>query len=268
MDYRNRLLVGMIVTLGIWLSPMVSVHSIAFGQTQTERPTEFRIDTDIYTDETKPPVQTTQTMFLATRSVEWDDTHRRLLVVDYKEQSVMLADLLAQRKCKIAMQQLDDRINNLRSQMTSEELATWTSPTQAVLDEDGFYLLACERSAYRFKTKSPSLEKMAIDYSDFADWSVKMHAVNPPYKPPLLRMQLNAFLRDQRALPMELRLLDKRSSNSKPIIARLIVQDQLSAQDMDRIRDWEVLTAALKNVSEVEYFRQASTGPINRPSRK
>ncbi|MFN5395794.1 MAG: hypothetical protein ACK5EO_17995 [Planctomycetota bacterium] len=268
MDYRNRLLVGMIIALGIWLSPMTRSDSTAFGQIQAERSTEFRIDTDIYTDETKPPVHTTQTMFLATRTIEWDDTHRRLLVVDYKDQSVMLADLPAQRKCRIGMPELEDRISNLRSQMTSEEFATWTSPTQARLDEKGFYELACERSAYRFKTKSPSIEKMAIDYSEFADWSVKMHAVNPPYKPPLLRMQLNAFLRDQRALPIELRLLDKRSSSSKEIIARLIVQDQLSAMDLDRIRDWDVLTATLKNVSEVEYFRQASAGPINRPSRK
>jgi hypothetical protein len=135
MDYRNRLLVGMIIALGIWLSPMTPSDSMAFGQIQAERSTEFRIDTDIYTDETRPPVHTTQTMFLATRTIEWDDTHRRLIVVDYKDQSVMLADFPAQRKCRISMPELEDRISNLRSQMTSEEFATfmnWLANAQLI----------------------------------------------------------------------------------------------------------------------------------------
>ena len=109
---------------------------------------------------------------------------------------------------------------------------------------------------------------MAVQYADFADWSVKMHAVNPPYKPPLLRMQLNAMLRDRRELPTEIQLSDLRSGNSKPIVARLIVQNQLTGLDLDRIRDWEVLTATLKSVSEGEYFRQASEGPAGRTIRK
>jgi hypothetical protein len=114
---------------------------------------------------------------------------------------------------------------------------------------------------------------MATQYADFADWSVKMHAVNPPYKPPLLRMQLNAYLRAQGELPTEIRLTDLRSDpnrtiSSKPVIARLIVQDQLTGQDSDRVGDWEVLASTLKTVSEVEYFHQANSGPSNKLLRR
>jgi len=259
--------------LGIALSgvtmSLVNTQSVSvLGQDVLGPQSEYRIDTDIYSDENKPPIHTTQTMFLGTRTIEWDDTHRRLILVDYQDQSVTLADLSAQRKCRFQMQQLDERFNKLRSELTSQETATWTSPSPARIGDDGYYELACERSIYRFKTKSPQAESMAIGYADFADWSVKMHAVNPPYKPPLLRLQLNSFLRDQRVLPLEIRLTDTRSGNSKPIVARLIVQDQLTTQDLDRIRDWEVLTSTLKDVSQVEYFRQASAGPTSRAVRK
>jgi len=264
MDDRKLFLFCTVLALAISMNPMSQTLSTAFGQTQVDQQVEFRIDTDIYTDESKPAIHTTQTMFLATKTIEWDDTNRRLLLVDYQTQSVTLADLTAQKKCRFDMQQLDQRLENLRSQMTSQEIATWTSPNTARLDESGFYELTCERSSYRFKTKAPRSEKMAQEYSDFADWSVKMHAVNPPFKPPLLRMQLNAFLREQRELASEIRLSDLRSTNAKPIIARLIVQDQLTSQDMDRIRDWEVLTGTLKSVSEVEYFRLAGPGPTGR----
>lgn len=258
----------MVMALGIWSASPVGSSSVALGQIQEDPQIEFRIDTDIYSDESKPPIHNTQTMFLSTRTIEWDDTYRRLLVVDYQDRSVTLADLPAQKKCRIAMHDLDNRLSSLRSQMTSEQLATWTSPKTAQLNQTGFYELACQRSAYRFKTIAPGSEKMAVQYADFADWSVKMHAVNPPYKPPLLRMQLNAFLRDRRELPNEIQLSDLRSGNSKPIVARLIVQNQLTSMDLDRIRDWEVLTATLKSVSEGEYFRQASEGPAGRTIRK
>ena len=257
-----------IATLGVFMTHVNTHSSVVLGQGVLEMPTEFRIDTDIYSDEHKPPIHTTQTMFLDSRTIEWDDTNRRLILVDYQDQSVTLADLAAQKKCRISMGELDERLSKLRSQLTTQETATWTSLASAQLSEDGFYELASERSAYRFKTKSPRFEQMAIGYANFADWSVKINAVNPPYKPPLLRLQLNQFLRDHRILPVEIRLSDTRSAAHKPIVARLIVQDQLTAQDLDRIRDWEVLTSTLKTVSEVEYFRLSGLGPASRTIRK
>ncbi|RLT14771.1 MAG: hypothetical protein DWI26_06255, partial [Planctomycetota bacterium] len=59
-----------------------------------------------------------------------------------------------------------------------------------------------------------------------------------------------------------------RTISSKPVIARLIVQDQLTGQDSDRVGDWEVLASTLKTVSEVEYFQQANSGPTNKLLRR
>jgi hypothetical protein len=230
----------------------------------------FRIDTDIYLDESKPPINTTQTVFLANRVIEWDDTNQRLLIVDYQDQSIQVADLKAQRKCKITLGELKSRLEELREQMTQEQVSMWTSPGPAVMSEDGALTLRCQRASYQFRTVVPFSPSMANDYAEFADWSVRLHAVYPPYKPPLLRMQLNEHLRVKQELPSEIRLSDPRLSEpkfvegkqatAKPVVARLIVQNSLNRQDYERIRDWEVLAGTLKTVTDTEYFRPSVAG--------
>ena len=240
----------------------------------------FRIDTDIYLDESKPPINTTQTVFLENRVIEWDDTNQRLLIVDYQDQSIQVADLKAQRKCRIKLGELKSRLEELREQMTQEQVSMWTSPGPAVMSEDGTLTLRCQRASYQFRTVVPFAPSMASDYAEFADWSVRLHAVYPPYKPPLLRMQLNEHLRAKQELPSEIRLSDPRLSDprlsdpksvenkqavAKPVVARLIVQNSLNRQDHERIRDWEVLAGTLKTVTDAEYFRPSVAGnPISK----
>lgn len=225
----------------------------------------FRIDTDIYSDESKPPINTTQTVFLGNRAIEWDDTNQRLIMVDYQDGTLTVADLKAQKKCKLNLGDLQSRLEELKGQMSAEQISTWTSPNPPKRNELGFMVLGSQRSNYQFKTVTPSAPKMAADYADFADWSVRLHAVYPPYKPPLLRMQLNEHLRSSQELPSEIRLSDPRQSAVKPVIARLIIQDTLSRQDQERIRDWEVLAGTLKLVSDAEYFRPSvASGPASK----
>lgn len=240
----------------------------------------FRIDTDIYLDESKPPINTTQTVFLENRVIEWDDSNQRLLIVDYQDQSIQVADLKAQRKCKIKLGELKSRLEELREQMTQEQVSMWTSPGPAVMSEDGILTLRCQRASYQFRTVVPFAPSMASNYAEFADWSVRLHAVYPPYKPPLLRMQLNEHLRAKQELPSEIRLSDPRLSDprisdpksvenkqavAKPVVARLIVQNSLNRQDHERIRDWEVLAGTLKTVTDAEYFRPSVAGnPISK----
>lgn len=232
---------------------------------QTVDKTGFRIDTDIYSDESKPPINTTQTVFLGNRVIEWDDTNQRLILVDYQDGSLTVADLKAQKKCKLNLGDLKSRLEELKGQMSSEQIATWTSSTQPIRNQLGFTVLGSQRANYQFKTVAPSSPKMASDYADFADWSVRLHAVYPPYKPPLLRMQLNEHLRTTQELPSEIKLSDPRQSIVKPVIARLIVQDRLSRQDQERVRDWEVLAGTLKLVSDAEYFRPSvANGPTSK----
>ncbi len=251
--------------VSVVLAILVSCTTQSKTTGQTVDKTAFRIDTDIYSDESKPPINTTQTVFLGNRIIEWDDTNQRLIMVDYQDGSLTVADLKAQKKCKLNLGDLKSRLEELKGQMSSEQIATWTSTAQPNRNQLGFMVLGTQRANYQFKTIAPSAPKMAVDYADFADWSVRLHAVYPPYKPPLLRMQLNEHLRTTQELPSEIRLSDPRQSTVKPVVARLIVQDTLSRQDQERVRDWEVLAGTLKLVSDAEYFRPSvANGPTSK----
>ena len=264
----------LVVTMAQGSKPIGS-PTLGTGTAINAKENAFRIDTDIYLDESKPPINTTQTVFLENRVIEWDDSNQRLLIVDYQDQSIQVADLKAQRKCKIKLGELKSRLEELREQMTQEQVSMWTSPGPAVMSEDGILTLRCQRASYQFRTVVPFAPSMASNYAEFADWSVRLHAVYPPYKPPLLRMQLNEHLRAKQELPSEIRLSDPRLSDpksvenkqavAKPVVARLIVQNSLNRQDHERIRDWEVLAGTLKTVTDAEYFRPSVAGnPISK----
>jgi hypothetical protein len=215
---------------------------------------EFRIDTDVYLDQSKPPVSSTKTIFLRNRIIDWDDAKRRMLSIDLASQQIELADFSTQRRCRIDMRVLESRMSNLRSQLTPEQVQAWSSTAQPVPDGEGYERIQSGNLMYRFKAIHPKHPQMAIDYSEFANWTVQVSAIYPPYKPPLLRMQLNDFLAEQQRLPMEVQLIDLRSTSQEPVVARLLVQETLSNQDRERVKDWDVLVATLKLVSDTEYF--------------
>jgi hypothetical protein len=68
-------------------------------------------------------------------------------------------------------------------------------------------------------------------------------------------MQLNQYLGEQRKLPIEVRLTDLRSKNATPVVARVLVQEMLSRQDQERIRNLDAVVASLKVVTDQDFFQ-------------
>jgi hypothetical protein len=233
--------------------PGLCASSRVIAQSESVPAVEFRIDTDVYLDSSRPPIATTQTLFLQDRIVDWDDARRRMMRVDLRSQQIELADFENQRRFRIDIQQLTSRIDDLRSQLTQEQLAAWAS-TQEPRTDQGGYVLESGNFRYRFKTVVPARPEMAVAYSAFANWSAQISAVYPPFKPPLLRLQLNEFLELQRVLPSEIRLTDLRSQSNESLTARVLVQNALTTQDRERIKDWDVLIQTLQLVSDKEFF--------------
>jgi hypothetical protein len=234
------------------------LFSQAIGQSLTSRDLEFRIDTDVYSDESKPPVTSTKAMFLKDRALEWDDAHQRLMVIDYATGQIELADFRSKRTCTLSMVELESKLDQLRAELTEDQIRNWASPLPPKAAPDGSEILQSERVRYQFIASRPKLPGMSAAYAEFADWSVRVAAVHPPFKPPLLRMQLNQHLLETERLPTEIKLWDLRSKSSEPLVARLIVQEGLSDQDRQRISDWNTLSATLKHVSPSEYFQSPS----------
>lgn len=246
-----------IATGWIWLLMAimsVSTATHSFAQSPSNVPLEFRIDTDVYIDSTRPPVASTQTLFFQDRIIDWDDAQRRMLRIDPATSQIELADFAQQRRCRIDMKQLEARLSDLRTQLTQEQIKAWSSPQEARQDQ-GWMLLESGNLRYRFKTIAPRQPAMAAAYADFANWSVQVSAVYPPYKPPLLRLQLNEYLAQNGLLPTEIQLTDLRSQSKDTLTARILVQDALTAQDRERVKDWDVLVQTLKLVSDTEFFQ-------------
>ncbi|MFN7736153.1 MAG: hypothetical protein ACK5O8_08535 [Pirellula sp.] len=237
----------------------------AESQTKPEtKGIEFRIDTDVYVDESKPPVASTKTLFLRDRVIECDDAKQRAMMLEYSTQQIVLVDLANHRSCRIEMASLESKLSSLKSQMTPEQTKAWASSELPKDAGNGYEVIQSDNLKYQFKTSAPRREEFAIAYSEFADWSVRVNAVYPPYKPPLLRMQLNQYLGEQRKLPIEVRLTDLRSKNATPVVARVLVQEMLSRQDQERIKNLDALVASLKFVTDQDFFQipaVASTKP-------
>ena len=219
---------------------------------------EFRIDTDVYADESKPPIISTKVMFLKDRILEWDDSHERLMVIDYPNQQIVLADFKSRRTCTLGMVEMESKLDALRAELTEDQIKQWSSMVPPSSEADGSEILQSERIKYQFRAVTPRISGMSTAYADFADWAVRVSAVYPPFKPPLLRMQLNQHCKELGRLPTEIRLWDLRAQSAQPLVARMLVQEGLTDKDKMRVRDWSTLSSTLKPVSADEYFKSPS----------
>jgi hypothetical protein len=230
------------------------VSSTALGQSTSAMPMEFRIDTDVYVDTSRPPVASTQTLFLQNRIVDWDDGRRRMMRIDLQAQKIELADFESQRRCRVDIGHLASRVAELKSQLSQEQIQAWASAKEPVESEGG-YVLESGNLRYRFTATAPFHPDAATAYAEFANLSVQVSAIYPPYKPPLLRLQLNEFLNRNSLLPLEIQLTDLRANSKDCITARLLVQKTLTTQDRERVKDWDVLVQTLKLVPDSEFFQ-------------
>lgn len=238
---------------------LMSVACMALNAESQTKPDlksiEFRIDTDVYVDESKPPVATTKTIFLRDRVVECDDAKQRAMILEYSAQQIVLVDLATHRSCRIEMASLESKLSALKIQMTPEQMKAWSSSEEPKGVGNGYEVIQSDNLQYQFKTSSPRNQELAAAYSEFADWSVRVNAIYPPYKPPLLRMQLNQYLGEQRKLPIEVRLTDLRAKNATPLVARVLVQEMLTRQDQERIKNLDAVVASLKMVTDQDFFQ-------------
>ncbi|MCU0715944.1 MAG: hypothetical protein MUD03_07445 [Pirellula sp.] len=210
-------------------------ESIAANSAPQAIPIGFRLDVDIYSDETKPPVAQFKTLFTEQLSIEWNSEQGKVTILDSQSQMLTLLNTNERKMTEIELSSLDSMLTELLARTKQAEIQESRPDSNSIVVAD----IAAQ---YRVKTSKPTLEIMAVRYADFADAATKIAAVFPPYKPPQLRLKLNQLLLDERLLPMELRLATRTNSGTHELTARMLKKDSLSEEDrkeLQMIQGWK-----------------------------
>jgi hypothetical protein len=96
--------------------------------------------------------------------------------------------------------------------------------------------------------------KDSNQYIEFADWTTKLSAVFPPYKPPQLRLKLNEQLKNEKLLPLEIKRTTRSKSGTQEIVSKLIVNYSLSIDDNKEIVRVTGMVNDYKIVAAKEFF--------------
>ncbi len=233
---------------------------IAYGQKPPEV-ADFRIDSDIYDDERKPPLYSIQTIFCAGQYIELDDKNGRVTVVDPGKGRVTILDSKQKALVHLEMQSLENQLNHVLESMTPAQQKKFKSDGITYFEADNFITIGNEWFRYKFRVVTPSNPNIAISYGDFANWTARVNALH--YKAPqFIRMELNQLLIDQRQLPVELRRYTtlppsptEPNGKTEEIIARLIFKDSLSSNDRTRVANVVKSMTEFKPTTEKEFFR-------------
>ena len=129
---------------------------IAYGQ-KTPEVTDFRIDSDIYDDERKPPLYSIQTIFCAGQYIELDDKNGRVTVVDPGKGRVTILDSKQKALVHLEMQALENQLNHVLEGLTpaQQKKFMWNgTPAVGVGWRDGAKLVSKPLIAYGNKIVS------------------------------------------------------------------------------------------------------------------
>ena len=248
---------------GLWSIAFLQLLSVTgIAQTQTRSASsEFRIKIDIYENESKPPINSIETIFIGGQYMELDDNRGRVTVVDPGKGRVSILNSEAKTMVHLEMAVLEKQVNSILSEMTTEQRRKFSSTGEPTADAAGFVSLGNASLSYKFKTFTPADPNIAVSYGDFANWSARVNARY--YKvPPFIRMELNQLLMDQRQLPEELHRLTVITppnqadpiGKTKEIIARLFLTEPLTNNDRSRVASVLKSMTEFKIDTEKEFF--------------
>ncbi len=245
---------------GLILFPFLLVVGVALGQENPDL-TDFRIDSDIYDDERKPPLYSIQTIFCAGQYFELDDKNGRVTVVDPGKGRVTILDSKQKALVHLEMHALENQLNRVLDGLTPAQQRKFMWNGTPTIGADNFFTIGNESFRYKFRAVTPTNPNIAISYGDFANWTARVNALY--YKAPqFIRMELNQLLIDQRQLPVELRRYTmvppsptEPNGKTEEIIARLILKDSLSNNDRTRVATVLKSMTEFKPTTEKEFFR-------------
>lgn len=208
----------------------------------------FRIDSDIYSDESKPPIAQHKTLFTETQAIDLDSQGTGVVILDFPAGTLTLMDNTKRIQTMLELANVEAMLQDALAQLPS------SSSPQATRDANQLLVIKDETVEYQIKTEQPATSLLATRYSEFADATTKIVAIFPPYKPPQLRLELNRVLREAKELPMVTTRTTSNKGSKSVVTARLLIKPQLDEEDKKDIRIVNNNREQFKFVSSNEYF--------------
>lgn len=250
----NLMLRGLVV--GFWSFTLSPASLVA----QLPKPSPFRVDTDIYLDDTKPPIKRTLTLFSEGVYYDFEETESgQITVVDPGRNRIILLNKNRKVKTLLDTKQIQLTVANARVQADakyasiskSEFVKTPYGKEEAVVQNDFM--------EYRATTQQPSQPDMAQQYAEFADWSARLNAIYQPKLPPYLRLDLNRLIAERQVLPSEVKRITRQGGRQMEASCRLIPVWQLSQDDLIKIARCGEMLAVFNDVTVEEYWSPSVT---------
>lgn len=234
------------------------------GKSQTQTFPQFRLDTDIYDSLDDKPKRSNLTLFKQGVAYDLDRGNPDVItMVDPIRKRIVLLDATRKIKAEINTDTLFEYVTSAKLELSQDQRRHLMPITQPAIEGNSRAIVQSQTMKYiceQFqKPDDPSTaSQVAMQYADFADWSARLNATYPPHLPPFLRMELNALLRQQKALPKEFERIETRDGKELKLTVRLIANWRLSTDDEALIDRIGPKLVTFKAVSPEEFYENPS----------
>lgn len=222
---------------------------------------EFRIETDVFVDDQKEPVQETLTIFFDGIVYDFLLTGvEEITVFDSQRNRLVLMDERRQVKTELAMSAILSYTAQMETRLGEPDKQYLLGKEVRTNVEDGGWLtMANDQVTYRAEGIEPKDPHVAAQYQQFADWYARLNAMRMGNLPPFMRIQLNAELASKNQIPktIERTLVQKKGLKKvkQTLCSRHLANWRLSTTDRKMIDRATSNMAAYRTVSFQEYLQ-------------
>jgi hypothetical protein len=250
--------------LGIFLCLVGGTAFSARLEAQSMKPSPFRVDTDIYYDNTKAPIKRTLTLFSDGVFYDFEESDNGLVtVIDPGRNRIILLNRQRQVKTVLDTKQIQLMVSSARVQADAKIATVSKSLIEKAASGIDEAIVQNDFMEYRASLQQPPLLDMSQQYAEFADWSARLNAIYAPKLPPYLRLELNQLIASQHAIPNAIKRTTRERGQQMELTCRLIPVWRLSQDDLTKIARCGSMLAQFNEVTADEYW---SAKPIQKAS--
>jgi len=246
-----------------WMSKWLFIGCICLASTGfAQAPASaFRVETDIYFEDSKQPAKQTLTLFYEGVFYDFDrDQPNSITVIDPNGRRIVLLDRDRNVQTRISMDEILGMEAQVQQQLAESEMRRMVPTAEGTRFDSATMTMnvSAEALVYKAKCLRPEGEDFARQYADFADWSARLNAFYSDRPlPPFARLVLNRELAKQGLFPSEIQRVSTSRGRKSVVTSKLLANWAISKDDVTRVEKVGTMLVDFKMV-DAKTFRQAT----------